>query len=83
MFMYKVLVLGVIAAVSGQALAGETPQATAKTVAAFESLDKNADRQISRTEAGFDRVLSNNFAFLDANGDGFLSPQEYAARTKS
>jgi hypothetical protein len=65
------------------ALAGETPHATAKATASFESLDKNADRQISRTEAGPDRALSNGFAFLDANGDGFLSPEEYAARTKS
>jgi hypothetical protein len=65
------------------ALAGETPNATAKATASFDSLDKNADRQISRTEAGPDRALSNGFAFLDANGDGFLSPEEYAARTKS
>jgi hypothetical protein len=64
-------------------MAGETPQSTAKPATPFESLDKNADRQISRTEAGFDRKLSNGFAFLDTNGDGFLSPEEYAARTKS
>ena len=81
--MRKVLMLSVIALGCGVAMGGETPQATAKAVATFESLDKNADRQISRTEAGFDRKLSNGFAVLDANGDGFLSPEEYAARTKS
>jgi EF hand len=80
----KYWILGA-ALICSSALAGETPHptATAKAVASFESLDKNADRQISRTEAGFDRALSNGFAFLDANGDGFLSPEEYAARTKS
>jgi hypothetical protein len=67
----------------GAAFAGETRETTVKALASFESLDKNADRQISRTEAGMDRALSNGFAFLDANGDGFLSPDEYAARTKS
>jgi hypothetical protein len=80
--MYKALMLGAIV-LTGVALADEAPQATAKVAAKFESLDKNADRQISRTEAGPDRALSNGFAFLDTNGDGFLSPEEYAARTKS
>jgi hypothetical protein len=81
--MHKVLMLSAITLACGHAMAGEPPQASAKAVKPFEALDKNADRQISRTEAGFDRALSNNFAFLDANGDGFLSPEEYAARTKS
>jgi EF hand len=81
--MYKALMLGAMM-LAGGAVAAEAPQTTsAKVVAKFESLDKNADRQISRTEAGPDRALSNGFAFLDANGDGFLSPEEYAARTKS
>jgi hypothetical protein len=79
----KAMILGTATLLCSAALAGEPPQATAKTLASFESLDKNADRQISRTEAGPDRRLSNGFAFLDTNGDGFLSPEEYAARTKS
>ena len=76
-----VLIAGLLAC--GNALAEQPARTTAKAVAAFEALDRNADRQISRTEAGYDRALSNGFAFLDANGDGFLSPEEYAARTKS
>ena len=80
----KTWILGTATLLCSSVLAGETPQATTvKAVASFESLDKNADRQISRTEAGPDRALSNGFAFLDANGDGFLSPEEYAARTQS
>lgn len=79
----KAWVLIVGALVSTSALAEVAPDTTTKTVATFEALDRNADRQISRTEAGYDRKLSKGFAFLDANGDGFLSPEEYAARTKS
>jgi hypothetical protein len=63
--------------------APEQPTRTAVKTVTFEALDRNLDRQISRTEAGYDRALSNGFVFLDANGDGFLSPEEYAARTKS
>jgi Ca2+-binding EF-hand superfamily protein len=83
MFMQKMMLMALISLVSSGVLAGETPQPIAKAIATFEALDKNHDRQISRTEAGMDRKLSNGFAFLDVNGDGFLSPDEYAARTKS
>lgn len=79
----KAWVLGAAALACTGVFASETSQTTAKAIAKFETLDKNSDRQISRTEAGPDRALSNGFAFLDANGDGFLSPEEYAARTKS
>jgi hypothetical protein len=48
--------------------------------AAFETLDKNADNQISKTEAGMDRSLSNGFAYVDTNGDGFISRTEFLAQ---
>ena len=79
----KAWIIAVAALTCGSALAGETREATVKAQASFDSLDKNADKQISRTEAGMDRALSNGFAFLDVNGDGFLSSDEYAARAKS
>jgi hypothetical protein len=79
----KRFILVFAALACGTALAGEKLETAVKSPPAFESLDKNADKQISRTEAGMDRKLSNGFAFLDANGDGFLSPEEYAARAKS
>jgi hypothetical protein len=47
----------------------------------FESLDRNGDHQISRTEAGVDRHLADDFAYVDTDGDGYISPAEYAART--
>jgi Ca2+-binding EF-hand superfamily protein len=54
-----------------------------KSAATFESLDKNQDQQISKTEAAGDRRLSDSFASLDTNGDGYVSKAEYAARTRS
>lgn len=54
-----------------------------QTAATFEALDKNADQQISRTEAGVDRKLSDGFAYADTNADGYLSKDEYTAHTQS
>lgn len=53
------------------------------TAATFESMDKNADSQISKTEAGTDKMLSDSFASIDTNGDGYISKSEYMAHTKS
>ena len=53
------------------------------TAATFESLDKNADSQISKTEAAGDKMLSDSFASADSNGDGYLSKSEYMAREKT
>ena len=49
----------------------------------FDSLDKNGDAQISKTEASADKMLSDSFAKADTNGDGYLSKSEFTARTKS
>lgn len=52
------------------------------SAATFASLDRNSDHRISRSEAGFDRVLSQTFAEVDTDGDGFVSTAEYAAAEK-
>lgn len=49
----------------------------------FDSLDKNGDAQISKTEAAADKSLADSFAAADTNGDGYLSKTEFKARTKS
>lgn len=49
----------------------------------FAALDRNGDHRISRSEAGFDRVMSDLFAEIDTDGDGFVSSAEYAAAEKN
>lgn len=45
----------------------------------FAALDRNGDHRISRSEAGFDRMMSDTFAELDTDGDGFVSIDEFTA----
>ena len=52
-----------------------------KSTATFDTLDKNADSQLSKTEASSDSKLSDNFAALDTNGDGYLSKAEFMAKS--
>lgn len=47
--------------------------------AGFEQLDGNRDRRLSRAEAKASMELTARFAEFDADGDGFLSRDEYAA----
>jgi hypothetical protein len=78
--MYKyaaVLVLAWSAGILADEGGGKQTTVTANT---FESLDKNRDQQISRTEAGVDKTLSNIFATADSDGDGYISKAEYLAR---
>jgi hypothetical protein len=48
----------------------------------FATLDRNGDHRISRSEAGFDSVLSQTFAEIDTDGDGFVNADEYTAAEK-
>lgn len=45
----------------------------------FQSVDRNGDHRISRTEAGTYKSLIDRFAYLDTDGDGFISESEFAA----
>lgn len=45
----------------------------------FSALDRNQDGRLSRSEAGFDALLSQTFAIIDTDGDGFVTPEEFAA----
>ena len=62
---------------------GEKTTPTVPVTAAFESLDKNADQQISKNEAASVKSVSDAFAAADANGDGYLNKSEFAARIRS
>jgi hypothetical protein len=46
----------------------------------FNSLDRNRDSKISRTEASMKGSVSKRFDGIDSDGDGYLSKQEFAAR---
>jgi len=59
------------------------PQKLIAATSSFASLDRNGDHRISRSEAGFDRVMSGLFAEIDTDGDGFVSSAEYAAAEKN
>ena len=46
----------------------------------FNSLDRDRDSKISRTEASMKGSVSKRFDGIDSDGDGYLSKQEFAAR---
>jgi hypothetical protein len=73
---FRTLLLALLPALS----LAETPPSNTTS---FESLDRNADRRISRTEAGFKKTLANRFAYVDKNGDGFIDSDEYAMSERS
>ena len=55
-------------------------RSTADVAVVFKSLDRNKDQKISRSEAAVKGSVSKRFDGIDANGDGYLSRQEFAAR---
>src|SRR5688500_19765257 len=44
-----------------------------------DSLDKNGDAQISKTEAAADKSLTDTFARADTNGAGYVAKTEFLA----
>ena len=69
-----------LAAASAQA--SDTGKGKLASVSSFAQLDRNGDQRISRSEAGFDRLLSQTFAEIDTDGDGFVSTVEFATADK-
>lgn len=63
------------------AKADEPPVRTAEDVQlVFESLDRDGDQRISRSEAAQEKSLRKRFAGVDADSDGYLSKREFEAR---
>jgi hypothetical protein len=67
---------------SAENVHSDKPQKIA-SASSFTALDRNGDQRISRSEAGFDRVMSDTFAEIDTDGDGYVSTAEYAAAEKT
>lgn len=65
------------------AFAADGAKSKLAATSSFATLDRNGDHRISRSEAGFDRVLSGTFAQIDTDGDGFVSTEEFAAAEKT
>ncbi len=59
----------------------KTHGTSTQSAATFDALDRNADSQISKTEAGVDNKLLDSFASVDTNGDGYVSKAEFLARS--
>jgi hypothetical protein len=53
------------------------------TDATFKSLDRDTDQRLSKTEAAGDKMLTEHFAAVDADSDGYLTKREYSAHMKS
>lgn len=63
------------------ATADDLPARSTKDVeVVFNSLDRNRDQQISRSEASVKGSVAKRFDGIDSNGDGYLSKREFAAR---
>jgi Ca2+-binding EF-hand superfamily protein len=79
----KTSAIGLLAAavISAAATADDLPVRSTKDVeVVFTSLDRNRDRKISRNEALVKGSVSKRFDGIDADGDGYLSKREFAAR---
>jgi hypothetical protein len=75
-----VLFLSSLAVAAAQADEQDTPMSGPE--ATFKSLDRDADQRLSKSEAAKDRTLARTFAYLDADGDGYLTLREYTAHMK-
>jgi Ca2+-binding EF-hand superfamily protein len=50
------------------------------TEVTFRSLDRNSDDRLSRGEVSASQQLVQQFSRLDADSDGYVTKQEYAAQ---
>ena len=60
---------------------GDKDRSRQATEAKFESLDRNDDGRVSKSEARDDSRLSAQFTSADTNSDGYLTEPEYTATT--
>jgi Ca2+-binding EF-hand superfamily protein len=66
----------------GVVAAADQDKPTARADATFKSLDRDADQRLSKTEVAKDKMLTEHFAAVDADGDGYLTTREYTAHMK-
>lgn len=78
-FVFTILAASACLLATAATLADDDTKDKIAAATSFAALDRNGDRRISRSEAGFDRRLSQTFAELDTDGDGFVSIAEFTA----
>jgi Ca2+-binding EF-hand superfamily protein len=76
----EAILISTIAVAAAQAAESDQPASSAEEM--FKSLDRDGDQRLSKSEAAKDRSLSRTFAYLDSNGDGYLTVREYTAHMK-
>ncbi|MGH8174823.1 MAG: hypothetical protein ACREV5_01010 [Steroidobacter sp.] len=74
-FAATVLCMGVV-------VADDADKPMASADATFKSLDRDADQRLSKTEVASDQMLTEHFAAVDADSDGYVTKREHAAHMK-
>jgi Ca2+-binding EF-hand superfamily protein len=77
---YTVVPLLIAAAATMSANADDDDKRMRNTEVTFRSLDKNSDDRLSRGEVSASQQLVQQFSRLDADSDGYVTKQEYAAQ---
>jgi hypothetical protein len=80
--MMKLIVACAATVLSLGAMAGDDDKSATGADASFKSLDRDTDQRLSKTEASGDKMLTEHFAAIDADSDGFLTKREYTAHMK-
>jgi len=57
----------------GAAIADDQDQSAGSPDATFKSLDRDTDERLSKTEVAKDKMLTEHFTAVDADGDGYLT----------
>lgn len=72
----------VITSVVTAAMADDKEKSMDREETTFKALDRDSDQRLSKAEATGDKMLTDHFAMIDADSDGYLTKREYAAHMK-
>jgi len=78
----KLISLFAAAVLSIGVAAADDPDKAASADATFTSLDRDSDQRLSKTEVAKDQMLTEHFAAVDADSDGYLTKREYTGHMK-
>ena len=73
----SILLLSTLAVAAAPAAEQDKPASSAEET--FKALDRDSDQRLSKSEAAKDKSLARTFAYLDADGDGYITLREYTA----